>query len=320
MKNPRISVIIPAHNEEAEIEETLDGILNQKHKSMEIIVSNDGSKDRTEEIVRGYMKKDPRIKIISSATGHSGAYARNKGAKIAKGEILVFQDADARISDNFLKKVDDDFKKYDIQGLVHPKRDTHKNFLSKCVALMAGNNKKKADKLGKVVFEELNEFNLFIFKRDAFEDIGGYDDSVLYYDDTDISKRFYAKKYKALLEPEIMLFSAQPENFGEFYRRYKWSGEGIAAMKDYKERMRETSYLTFKFLFIVVPFLALMYDSLIGLALILLAIVSTYLFNLRTNKNLIWSLLMVPATYFKNLIEFFSMVWHYFFPRKNTRD
>ncbi|MFH1308571.1 MAG: glycosyltransferase [Patescibacteria group bacterium] len=316
----KISVIIPAHNEENEIPKTLNCVLEQGYENIEIIVSNDGSTDKTEEIVQEFMKKDKRIMIISSPTGHSGAYARNKGATIATGKILVFLDSDARIGDGFLKKVAEGFEKFDVQAVTHPKKDTYANFLSKTVALMARNSKKLADKLGKIVLTEINEFNLFIFEKKAFEEVGGYDDKVLYYDDTDITRRFYAKGYKALLEPEIMLYSAQPEDLGEFYRRYKWSGEGIAAMKDKKERLRETAYLSLKFLFILAPIIVLFFNWFVGLILLIGFAIITVIFNFKTNKNFIWSILMTPITYLKNIIEFGSMIWHYFFPRKNTRD
>jgi len=320
MKNPRISVIIPAHNEEGVIKRSIKSVLDQTFQDFEIVVVNDGSTDRTKEIVENYVENDKRIKIISSKTGHSGAYARNKGSAIAEGEILVFLDADALISEGFLKMVDKDFKDFKVDGLVHPKKDIHNNFLSKCIALMAGNSRNLAKKIGKKVLTEINDFNIFIFKKEAFEKIGKYDDKVLYYDDTDITQRFYDNGYNVILEPEILLYSIQPDTLNEFYRRYKWSGEGIVVMKDKKERKKEASYLTFKFFLIIVPFILLFFSLIAGFISILLVMFLTYLFNLRTNKNIIWSFLMIPITYLKNIVEFGSMIWHYFFPRKNTRD
>jgi glycosyltransferase involved in cell wall biosynthesis len=320
MKKPRISVIIPAHNEEAEIKKTLDCVLKQNFKSMEIIVSNDGSTDKTEEIAKEYIRRDKRIKIISSKTGHSGAYARNKGAGIANGEILVFLDADARTSDNFLERVDKNFKNHKIQGIIHPKRDTYNNFLSKTIALMASNNRKIARNIGAKIISKRNVFSLFIFTKKAFEKIGGYDDKILYYDDRDITERFFKNKFKAYLDPSILLYSAQPEDLDEFFRRYKWSGEGIAAMPRGKVKLGEIIHLSKKIVIILGPFILLPFTKIIGTALILVSIIATYLFNLRTSKDFLWSFLMIPTTYAKNIIEFSSMMWYSLFPRKNTRD
>lgn len=103
MKTPKFSVIIPAHNEEDVIERAIKSILNQTYQNFEIIISNDGSTDKTKEIVENLIKKDKRIKILNQDKGHSAAFARNWGAEKAKGEILIFLDADTFISTNALE-------------------------------------------------------------------------------------------------------------------------------------------------------------------------------------------------------------------------
>ncbi|GIV44377.1 MAG: hypothetical protein KatS3mg035_1500 [Bacteroidia bacterium] len=65
MKNPKVSVIIPAYNAEKFIAETIQSVLNQTYKDFELIVLNDGSKDKTPDIVQEFCDKDKRVILIN---------------------------------------------------------------------------------------------------------------------------------------------------------------------------------------------------------------------------------------------------------------
>ena len=60
----KISIIVPCYNVENYIEKGLNSLINQTLKEIEIILINDGSKDKTEEIIKKYEKQDSRIKVI----------------------------------------------------------------------------------------------------------------------------------------------------------------------------------------------------------------------------------------------------------------
>lgn len=88
---PLISVIIPAFNSEKTIQETIESVLNQTWKNLEIIVVNDGSQDSTLDIVTSI--KDPRLKVFSYPNA-GVADSRNRGISQAGGEFISFLDAD----------------------------------------------------------------------------------------------------------------------------------------------------------------------------------------------------------------------------------
>lgn len=96
-----ISVIVPTLNEEKFIEECLKKIKNQNFKDYEIIVSDGLSTDNTVKIAKKYADK-----VISSKDKGIGD-GRNKGARIAKGKILLFIDADTIVAPNLLSKISD---------------------------------------------------------------------------------------------------------------------------------------------------------------------------------------------------------------------
>lgn len=105
-----ISIIIPAYNEEKYLPKLLDSIEKQTYKNYEVIVADANSKDKTKQIAKKY-----GCKIVK---GGLPAVGRNKGAKAAKGEILLFLDADSKIEKDFIKSAlkDIEKRKLDVAG------------------------------------------------------------------------------------------------------------------------------------------------------------------------------------------------------------
>lgn len=88
-----VSVIIPAYNAVATIDETLRSVRSQTHGSLEIIVVDDGSRDETAAIVRSHAAADPRVQLIETKNGGVAA-ARNRGWQSARSDLIAFVDAD----------------------------------------------------------------------------------------------------------------------------------------------------------------------------------------------------------------------------------
>jgi glycosyltransferase involved in cell wall biosynthesis len=99
-KETLISVIIPVYNGEKYIAQCLENMLCQTHKNLEIIVVNDGSTDKSEEIAEKYP-----VKIVRFETNRGLAAARNAGMDIASGKYLHFMDVDDEINDVFYEKM-----------------------------------------------------------------------------------------------------------------------------------------------------------------------------------------------------------------------
>jgi glycosyltransferase involved in cell wall biosynthesis len=100
---PLVTVIIPAYNASAYILQTLESVLNQTYKNIEVIVMNDGSKDNSEEIILKKQKEDARIRYqYKPNSGVSDT--RNKGIDLATGSFLAFLDADDVWKSNNLEK------------------------------------------------------------------------------------------------------------------------------------------------------------------------------------------------------------------------
>ena len=96
-----LSIIIPAYNVERFIARTLGTFISQNLKDCEIIVVNDGSKDRTLEIAEQIAKKESCIKVINQEN-KGVSVARNLGLKNASGKYIYFMDSDDTIADGTL--------------------------------------------------------------------------------------------------------------------------------------------------------------------------------------------------------------------------
>lgn len=105
MKQPKISIVIPVYNAETYLDECVQSILHQTYNDIELILVNDGSKDRSHEICKQYVHK-PNVKYIEKDNGGASS-ARNVGLRNATGQFVMFVDADDFIESTMVEKLYD---------------------------------------------------------------------------------------------------------------------------------------------------------------------------------------------------------------------
>ena len=100
MKYPKISILVPAYNEEAVIGKTLHHLINEiKYPNKEIIVGDDGSTDRTKKIAEEFARKYPRLVFVDSSSRLGVAGRMYRLLKRAHGKIIVKNDAEMMFHD-----------------------------------------------------------------------------------------------------------------------------------------------------------------------------------------------------------------------------
>lgn len=122
----RFLIIIPAHNEEDNLSFTLDSLTLQSNKDFKVMVVNDGSTDRTSEVIRKYTETDPRFETINlqkseHQPGSKVVHAFKKGLQtqsIDEFEIICKFDADIILPENYLQTIADAFAQNPQYGLV----------------------------------------------------------------------------------------------------------------------------------------------------------------------------------------------------------
>ena len=99
----KLSIIIPNYNNEKYLKRSLDCVIEQTYKNVEIIVVNDGSKGNSDEIMKTYQEKDIRVKYVKHDVNKGLFQARLTGASVATGDYIAFLDADDYTSIDFYR-------------------------------------------------------------------------------------------------------------------------------------------------------------------------------------------------------------------------
>jgi glycosyltransferase involved in cell wall biosynthesis len=187
----KISFVIPAYNEEHYIADCLDSVFAQSKNAScdtEIIVVNNGSTDKTAEIVARYpgarLVHEPQKGIV---------WARRAGLCAATGDLIANVDADTRLTPKWIEKIVAEFKKDDtlvgLSGPFHyydlPRKTKFLVDLFYCLAFSSYLINRYLFRKGSVL-----QGGNFVVRRDAFEKIGGYDTTIDFYgEDTDVARR-----------------------------------------------------------------------------------------------------------------------------------
>jgi len=178
-----LSVIIPTLNEEKYLPRILKDLARQSSKDFEVIVVDGNSEDQTAEIALQYKKKCNEKLVVSDK--RNLAYQRNLGVKHAKGNYVLFLDADMRIKPDFISK------------LIKNAKD-HKYLVF--IPLHVPENAEYQDELLYNVisfFVEMSHLTekpfsygpVAMFQREYFNTLGGYDENVFVYEDHEIIQR-----------------------------------------------------------------------------------------------------------------------------------
>lgn len=167
-KNLLVSIIIPTKNEQDNIKSCIQSCLNQTYKKIEIIVIDNFSKDKTVEIAKKSTKNVYQ-------KGPERSAQRNFGASIAKGDFLLFVDADMELEKNLVKNC----LSQNSPTVVIPEKIPHTDFWSKC------RDFEKTLYLN----DSLIEAPRFI-KKSLFEKLNGYNPKFYAAEDLDLSQRF----------------------------------------------------------------------------------------------------------------------------------
>jgi teichuronic acid biosynthesis glycosyltransferase TuaG len=93
-KSGLVSVVMPAHNSQASLSESVQSVLAQTYSDWELIIVDDASRDGTLALARQFASNDPRIRVLPLEQNVGVAEARNRGISTARGQYLAFLDSD----------------------------------------------------------------------------------------------------------------------------------------------------------------------------------------------------------------------------------
>lgn len=211
-----VSVIIPTYNEEKDISNCLKSLLAQNYHNIEIIVVDDGSTDDTRSKIYDLGFKE--IKVFEQK--HFGpAIARNLGANRAKGEILVFVDADMTFDKNFIENLIEPIIEGKTIGTFSKEEyvSNWNNVWSRCWNI---NKNLSKNEMHPDNYPDIQDVFRAILKS-KFEEVGGFD-SVGYNDDWTLAKKL---DIQAVNAPGAIFFHQNPDTLTEVWQQASWIGK-----------------------------------------------------------------------------------------------
>lgn len=228
----KVSVIIPTFNEQKSIIDCLVSLQGQSLKDFEIIVVDDGSTDKTVEKIESWRSNSlVPLKLLHQA--HQGpGLARNKGAKEAVGEILVFVDADMTFDEHFLEKLIKPIAKDNKIGTFSKEERVlnQNNLWGKAWNL---NKNLPIDRMHPLDYPDHQPVFRAI-KKSAFIQSGGFR-PIGYIDDYTISQSLGEE---AVVAPGAIFYHRNPENLAEIWQQARWVGKS-----EYKNRKIKNEFL-----------------------------------------------------------------------------
>ncbi len=224
---PFVSIMIPAHNEESVIAETIETVFNLDYPSYEVIVIDDRSSDNTASVIKNLEKKyNGRLKtIIRNKNAFPGKSAvLNDALQIACGEAILVFDADARMEPNFLTNLVYELKPEAVGAVQARKVIKNKdvNILTKCQ-----NNEMTMDTYFQSTRSAVKgavelRGNGELIKRSALDDIGGWNNYTIT-DDLDMSTRLHTKGWDVRFCPDTVVYEEGIMYLIPLYRqRRRW--------------------------------------------------------------------------------------------------
>ena len=293
------SIIIPVYNRPQEVDELLESLCTQTFNDFEVVVVEDGSTEKCEEVCQKYTD---RLTLRYHFKSNSGpGPSRNYGAERSQGEYLIILDSDVIVPVDYLAIVKSELDREPCDAFGGPDR-AHPSFtpIQKAINyamtsfFTTGGIRGGAKKLDKFY---PRSFNLGI-KKSVFEALGGFA-PMRYGEDIDLSTRIFANGYSCRLFPEAYVYHKRRVKFSSFFRQVKHSGEArVILKKKYPDTFKLVHLLPAAFvvgnLFLVVMAL---FHHWLWLAPILLYCLMIFVDSLIKNKNMKVALLSVPAAY-----------------------
>lgn len=282
--HPLVSVIIPAFNEENEIEMVINEMLKQTYAKTEIIIVDDGSTDQTYAKASAMLSGHEATKIVRGTHG-GPSYARNLGVRESKGDIVFFGECDCIYDPDYIEKA--------VKALGD-------NKLAGAVCLTGAPFKLKSTLATDCIeLENIQQHNLlktgrikpfyaWVFSKSIFITVGGFDEKLFQAEDRDLFNRVVKAGYQIAWVPGIHWRHKRAETLSELGKKWFLRGR-TRVLYSVKNRLYlDLAKALLPFWVLVLGILTLFFFPVFGLALVLFVLI---LFLIQTSRvmRVTWS-------------------------------
>ncbi len=225
----KVSIIVPAYNEEINAVKTIENLLDQNYPDFDIVFVDDGSKDKTFAMINDAFADNPKVKVNTKPNGGK-ASALNYGIKLTKSDYVVCIDADTQLKTDAISQL---MKGFRIQlkdnaevGAIagNVKVGNENTMLTKWQSI----EYTTAQNFDRRAFDLINGITVVpgaigAFKKEAIEKAGGFTTDTLA-EDCDLTIRILRNDYRIINCIEAVAITEAPESLKEFMKqRFRWS-------------------------------------------------------------------------------------------------
>lgn len=259
---PKVTILIPAHNEEKVIARTVEAMLNLEYprEKLDILVINDGSKDATGKIVKKYADRDSRLRLFNVPEGQGGkgkSRALNLGLKETKAEFIAIYDADNTPHPAALKYLMAQLLLDATLGAALGKFRTvnkSRNLLTRFINIetLSFQSMLQAGRWKLFKVATLPGTN-FVVRRSLLDKLNGWDEDAIT-EDSELSIRIYMEGFRIKFIPYSVTYEQEPEEWGVWIKqRTRWvRGNNYVGTKFLKEIPAfKNKFLAFELLYLL---------------------------------------------------------------------
>lgn len=243
---PPVSVIIPAFNEEKVICRTIQSVLDSDYENLHVLVIDDGSLDKTAEVVKEQFSGNPRVTFVTKENGGKSS-ALNLGLSMSDAEIVICLDADTVFADDTISHLVSHFEDPKVGAVAgNVKVGNRMNPLTiwQSVEYITSQN------FDRRAYAALNSVSVVpgavgAWRKSAIIKAGGYDTDTLA-EDTDLTFRIKLLGYHVRTENEAVAYTEAPDTIHALYKqRFRWAFGTLQSLWKHRKTMFDKKHGAF---------------------------------------------------------------------------
>lgn len=234
------SIIIPCFNEEAQVDQTIKFAMQSQYPEFEVIAVNDGSSDRTAEILNELAEQYPKLRVVHLAENQGKAYALKAGAMVSHYEYLICIDGDALLHPHAVLWMTDHLTRFPRVGAVtgNPRIVNRSSVLGKIqvgeFSSIIGLIKRAQRTYGRIF---TISGAIAGFRKSALDRIGYWRDDMIT-EDIDVSWRLQFDHWDLQYVPKALCYIYMPETLsGLWKQRVRWAQGGVEVLISYLPKL-----------------------------------------------------------------------------------
>jgi glycosyltransferase involved in cell wall biosynthesis len=274
---PKVSIVLPAHNEENEIESAIREMIKQTYRNREIIVVDDGSSDNTLKTASAAIQGLSDVRMVEAKHG-GPSYARNLGFRESSGTVIFFGECDCVYDADYVEKAVAALNENPDAGavcLTGAPLVTRSTLATDCIELE-----------NKVQHKLLNEgkikpFYAWVFRRGALEKAGGFDEKLFQAEDKDLFGRVVRSGYKIAWVPGVHWKHKRSETLSSLSRKWFVRGKTRVLYSVKNRLLLDLAKTILPFWLFILGLVLLPFYPIYGIILVALVLISFLLQTAR---------------------------------------